>query len=433
MAGCQYDQIYGYSPNMNQSSRLSTSTEFANLSQANANIQAFSNQPSNEYTTITPNHYDATTLYHRYPYYHPYSTGPPTFYPDLASFTSSVQSNGQKSQDYAAVQGNLLESSTTLEGSTKKTYNHVSQMHANDRRIKEEAIEEVHHPKEPISIAEPEEHIPHVLAPSTDGHQPRRCLLWACKACKKKTVTIDRRKAATMRERRRLRKVNEAFEILKRRTCANPNQRLPKVEILRNAIEYIESLEEMMHGSGKLTKASAVGGAQSAPVNASQNEGNAEFMAVNGGSFYQSSDEKVLSVYGDVEVPVSVQQQQHAQQQQHQQQQQQQQQFSGARRSGGDGMFEQANNNGESAATVSSLDCLSQIVESISTQKKGMVLSENGFGNGQIIEIGSPSTSDGATTGVLTPQSDISPHGNLSDAESTQDSPRASPQDHMQE
>ena len=40
-----------------------------------------------------------------------------------------------------------------------------------------------------------------------DEHQGRRCLLWACKACKKKNVTVDRRKAATMRERRRLRKV----------------------------------------------------------------------------------------------------------------------------------------------------------------------------------------------------------------------------------
>ena len=50
---------------------------------------------------------------------------------------------------------------------------------------------------------------------------------------------MDRRKAATIRERRRLRKVNEAFEKLKRRTCANPSQRLPKVEILRNAIDYI--------------------------------------------------------------------------------------------------------------------------------------------------------------------------------------------------
>jgi len=43
--------------------------------------------------------------------------------------------------------------------------------------------------------------------------------------------------------------VNEAFEKLKRRTCSNPEQRLPKVEILRSAIEYIEILEELLHGS----------------------------------------------------------------------------------------------------------------------------------------------------------------------------------------
>ena len=54
-----------------------------------------------------------------------------------------------------------------------------------------------------------------------------------------------------MRERRRLRKVNEAFEVLKKRTCPNPNQRLPKVEILRNAIDYIESLEDLLQGSGR--------------------------------------------------------------------------------------------------------------------------------------------------------------------------------------
>ncbi|XP_023241712.1 transcription factor SUM-1-like [Centruroides sculpturatus] len=99
-----------------------------------------------------------------------------------------------------------------------------------------------------------EEHVPHVLAPPFQGHAQRRCLLWACKACKRKTVTVDRRKAATLRERRRLRKVNEAFETLKRRTCSNPNQRLPKVEILRNAIDYIESLEELLHGSQTLPR-----------------------------------------------------------------------------------------------------------------------------------------------------------------------------------
>ncbi|XP_064629075.1 myogenic factor 5-like [Lineus longissimus] len=94
--------------------------------------------------------------------------------------------------------------------------------------------------------------IPHVYAPGS-GH--RRCLLWACKACKKKTVSVDRRKAATMRERRRLHKVNAAFEALKRRTSSNPNQRLPKVEILRNAIDYIESLEDMLRGNKIATDA----------------------------------------------------------------------------------------------------------------------------------------------------------------------------------
>ncbi|KAK3854242.1 hypothetical protein Pcinc_039263 [Petrolisthes cinctipes] len=101
-------------------------------------------------------------------------------------------------------------------------------------------------------LDEDDPHEPHVLAPSTHvpGHaHARTCLLWACKACKRKSVTVDRRKAATMRERRRLRKVNEAFEVLKRRTCSNPNQRMPKVEILRNAIEYIESLEDLLHGT----------------------------------------------------------------------------------------------------------------------------------------------------------------------------------------
>lgn len=80
--------------------------------------------------------------------------------------------------------------------------------------------------------------LPHVLAPGYHG-SGRRCLLWACKACKRKAVTVDRRKAATMRERRRLRRVNEAFETLKRRTCPNPNQRLPKVR----SVIYISSCE----------------------------------------------------------------------------------------------------------------------------------------------------------------------------------------------
>lgn len=77
-------------------------------------------------------------------------------------------------------------------------------------------------------------------------HCPGQCLPWACKLCKRKTVAMDRRKAATLREKRRLKKVNEAFEALKRSTLMNPNQRLPKVEILRSAIQYIERLQALV-------------------------------------------------------------------------------------------------------------------------------------------------------------------------------------------
>lgn len=50
----------------------------------------------------------------------------------------------------------------------------------------------------------------HVLAPAAGcmASPNRPCLTWACKACKKKSVAVDRRKAATLRERRRLRKVS---------------------------------------------------------------------------------------------------------------------------------------------------------------------------------------------------------------------------------
>lgn len=59
------------------------------------------------------------------------------------------------------------------------------------------------------SAASTEEHI---LAPRCMAGKNRPCLTWACKACKKKNVTVDRRKAATLRERRRLRKVNKNFK-----------------------------------------------------------------------------------------------------------------------------------------------------------------------------------------------------------------------------
>lgn len=40
--------------------------------------------------------------------------------------------------------------------------------------------------------------------------------------------------------------------MVKLRTCPNPNQRLPKVEILRGAIEYIGMLETLLQSHAKL-------------------------------------------------------------------------------------------------------------------------------------------------------------------------------------
>ncbi|KAK6170417.1 hypothetical protein SNE40_018818 [Patella caerulea] len=175
-------------------------------------------------------------------------------------------------------------------------------------------------------------HVPHVLAPGYHGPN-RRCLLWACKACKKKTVTVDRRKAATMRERRRLRRVNEAFEVLKRRTCPNPNQRLPKVEILRNAIDYIESLEDLLHGN-------RISRNEDASCNESgSSSSGSDYMTVNSPQYYSDKMHHMND---------------------------------------GNGNFNQGNNGYEvSGNGVSSLDCLSLIVESIapnSTSSSASVL-----------------------------------------------------------
>ena len=47
----------------------------------------------------------------------------------------------------------------------------------------------------------------------------------------------------------KLQQVNEAFEMLRQQTSTSVNQKLPKVEILRNAICYIESLEAILSQS----------------------------------------------------------------------------------------------------------------------------------------------------------------------------------------
>ncbi|KAG8181549.1 hypothetical protein JTE90_025195 [Oedothorax gibbosus] len=94
-----------------------------------------------------------------------------------------------------------------------------------------------------------DQHVPHIFIPGQNNQQ-RTCLVWACKACKKKSVTPNQRQAATLRERNRLKKLNEAYEVLKRASTLdseNDQKFVSKVDILKNAIEYIESLEDILH------------------------------------------------------------------------------------------------------------------------------------------------------------------------------------------
>ncbi|NXS54072.1 MYF6 factor, partial [Brachypteracias leptosomus] len=132
----------------------------------------------------------------------------------------------------------------------------------------------------------------HVLAPPglQPPHCPGQCLIWACKTCKRKSAPTDRRKAATLRERRRLKKINEAFEALKRRTVANPNQRLPKVEILRSAISYIERLQDLLHRLDQQEKMQEIGGD---PFSFSPKQGNipsSDFLSTCSSDWQSASD-----------------------------------------------------------------------------------------------------------------------------------------------
>ncbi|KAK6732971.1 hypothetical protein RB195_017008 [Necator americanus] len=203
---CQYDQLYGGYASAAQGSRvLSTTgtTEITTLTPFAAP------QPTTDYAVG----YD---LYRYSTYYPPYTgqtTTSSTFYPELTTF--SVPRTGDftnSTEQKDPTTGIKIEKDGTVPISD--TLLHASSTMSGDD----------------------------VTMETTDPNNPPR------------RSKLDRRKAATMRERRRLRKVNEAFEIVKQRTCPNPNQRLPKVEILRSAIEYITKLETMLHAEGKMTK-----------------------------------------------------------------------------------------------------------------------------------------------------------------------------------
>ena len=75
----------------------------------------------------------------------------------------------------------------------------------------------------------------------------------------------DRRRAATERERQRLRRVNDAFDALRARTCHHVTchtvtrrpvrgHRLSKLDILRRTISYIEYLERLLNDAVHVTR-----------------------------------------------------------------------------------------------------------------------------------------------------------------------------------
>nr|XP_056702496.1 myogenic factor 5 [Euleptes europaea] len=88
-------------------------------------------------------------------------------------------------------------------------------------------------------------------------HPSGPCLRWACRACQPPASSaVERRQAATLRERRRLRRVNRAFEALQRCSAARPAQRLPKVQILRGAIRRIQRLQLLLRRHARRAGAS---------------------------------------------------------------------------------------------------------------------------------------------------------------------------------
>uniref|UniRef100_A0A8R1DXM9 Myoblast determination protein 1 homolog n=1 Tax=Caenorhabditis japonica TaxID=281687 RepID=A0A8R1DXM9_CAEJA len=214
-----YDTNIYYTPSprvLTATNDITTLTTFTNSAQpvidySNSQYDIYRNQPTY--------------------YFQPYGqTTSSSFYPDLATFNVA-----SRPQDFVPV-ATVVSGADSKQIPTKQEKDTPTNNHNNNNNNNNNATTEL--------IRDLVQAENGVGSDQTAG-VPRRT---------KFVLTVDRRKAATMRERRRLRKVNEAFDVVKQRTCPNPNQRLPKVEILRSAIDYINSLERMLQQTGKMTK-----------------------------------------------------------------------------------------------------------------------------------------------------------------------------------
>ncbi|VDK44389.1 unnamed protein product [Anisakis simplex] len=240
--GCQYDPLYGYTQ---PQTRLTTAPDITTLT-------PFAPQPAplGDYSST---HALSTYDPYRYPSYYP-SYGPATGSAAAASFYSADLTSFSVPRSNADF--------TTA--ATKNTRTDLSILKDNDIKqergdLKDQTVELITAPGGSSSDLQ-ETHTELISQTTADGGQQSGVGTQQQQQQQQSNEVgtpprrLDRRKAATMRERRRLRKVNEAFEVVKQRTCPNPNQRLPKVEILRSAIEYITKLETMLQSQGKMTK-----------------------------------------------------------------------------------------------------------------------------------------------------------------------------------
>ncbi|VDK85007.1 unnamed protein product [Litomosoides sigmodontis] len=222
--GCQYDPLYGYTQ---PQTRITAAPDITTLT-------PFAPQaaPLGEYSSA---HALSTYDPYRYPSYYPSygpTTGSTSFYTtDLTPFSTTNRSSAEFPKSVRSDPG-------------------IAKDIKQEQDVKEHAVELI--PAAAGSTSDiPEAHT-ELIQTSADVANTSAVAQHAEPV--QVPRRLDRRKAATMRERRRLRKVNEAFEVVKQRTCPNPNQRLPKVEILRSAIEYITKLENMLQSQGKMTK-----------------------------------------------------------------------------------------------------------------------------------------------------------------------------------
>ncbi|VDO99807.1 unnamed protein product [Soboliphyme baturini] len=143
-----------------------------------------------------------------------------------------------------------------------------------------------------------------------------------------------------------------------------------------------------------------------------------ELQAVNGSQYFHSSStkDKVIA-FGSVDVASSADQYNNGPA------------ARVAAAAAADGMFEQSNAAAiaaSNAAAVSSLDCLSQIVESIATQKSAS-LCDTVYSNSHLTDMDSSDSPNAASLTCLTPTSSHTPCSSVSGTDSCQNSPLSSP------